>query len=250
MKNIRTKLISIVCFMAVMMSALCLPTTAELKDSYIYLDYVSSEDHELKVSVCVEDSGYLQINKFGLYLSFSSNATLVDCEFNTAEGTGTIDDFILPGIPTQILWDAVGDWMKYDGVVIATLTFVLDKPFNEATADFTIAIDGDNMPMDQYETVLDTRLILKGLTIEDGIITSSHSTPSVVPPVGPKYGPGDCNNDGVVNLADVTIVLKKVAKWDIEFDTDLADVNKDENVNLSDVTLIMKYIAGWEVELK
>ena len=250
MRNIKTKLISAICAIAVMVSALCFPTVADLKDSYIYLDYESSDMNEIKVSVCVEDSGYLQIKKFGLYLSFSSNATLVDCEFTTAEGTGMIDDFILPGIPTQILWDAVGGWMNYDRTVIATLTFIFDKPFNETDANFEIAIDGDNMPMDQYETVLDTRLILEGLTIENGVITSSHSTPNVDPPADPKYGPGDCNNDGKVNLADVTLVLKKVAKWDIEFNTDLADVNKDGNINLSDVTLIMKYVAGWDVELK
>lgn len=248
----KTRLVSIICAVAVMLSVLCIPAVAELKDSYIYIDYESSDMYELKLSICVEDSGYLQIKKFGLYLTYSGNATLVDCEFNTAEGTGTIDEFILPGIPTQILWDAAGGWMNYDRTAIATLTFILDKPVSEATANFVIAIDGDNMPMDQYDTVLDTRLIFEGLTIEDGEIVSIHQKPSVEPePPKPKYGPGDVNYDGSVNLSDVTLVLKLIAKWNIMFSsTDNADVNKDGFINLSDVTLIMKYIAGWNVELK
>lgn len=60
---------------------------------------------------------------------------------------------------------------------------------------------------------------------------------------------GDANDDGKVNLSDVSTLLKYIAKWDIETDTKAADVNLDEKINLNDVSLILKYVAKWDVTL-
>ena len=61
---------------------------------------------------------------------------------------------------------------------------------------------------------------------------------------------GDANTDRVVNLSDVTVILKYIAKWDVELNTYVCDVNNDGAVNLADVTQMLKYIAKWDVELK
>lgn len=55
---------------------------------------------------------------------------------------------------------------------------------------------------------------------------------------------GDVNSDGVVNLADVTLLMQYVMK-EIDADglnLDLANVNPDTSVNLADVTLLMQYV--------
>lgn len=62
--------------------------------------------------------------------------------------------------------------------------------------------------------------------------------------------PGDVNRDTKINLADVSLMLKYIAKWDVELDLVAADVNDDTKVNLGDVSLMLKYIAKWDVELK
>ncbi len=62
--------------------------------------------------------------------------------------------------------------------------------------------------------------------------------------------PGDANGDGKVNLGDVSLILKHIAKWNIELDLDAADVTDDGKVNLADVSLILKHIAKWDVVLK
>lgn len=62
--------------------------------------------------------------------------------------------------------------------------------------------------------------------------------------------PGDVNRDTMINLSDVSLTLKHIAKWDVEMDMDAADVNDDTNVNLSDISLLLKYIAKWDVVLK
>ena len=56
---------------------------------------------------------------------------------------------------------------------------------------------------------------------------------------------GDANLDGRVNLADVSYMLKHVAKWSVDIDMEAADTDDNSKVNLSDVSRVMKSIAGW-----
>ena len=57
---------------------------------------------------------------------------------------------------------------------------------------------------------------------------------------------GDANGDGRINLADVTTMLKVIAKWELtDYDEAAADVNVDGTVNLADVTKLLRFIAEW-----
>ena len=58
---------------------------------------------------------------------------------------------------------------------------------------------------------------------------------------------GDVNDDGKVNLADVSLVLKKIAGWNVEMDDIASDVNGDGLVNIRDASLMLKSIADWDV---
>jgi len=60
---------------------------------------------------------------------------------------------------------------------------------------------------------------------------------------------GDADSNGKINLADVSGILKKVAKWNVTPDEDASDVNLDGKVNLADVSMILKKIAKWRVWL-
>ncbi len=68
----------------------------------------------------------------------------------------------------------------------------------------------------------------------------------------PDYDPeagicGDANEDGKVNITDVTTLLKYLAKWEgVTVNETLSDVNVDGKVTNSDVTMILKYLANWE----
>ncbi len=61
------------------------------------------------------------------------------------------------------------------------------------------------------------------------------------------YVLGDANDDGFVTLADVTLLMKYLAGWDVTINEVNSDANVDGKVNLADVTLIMKYLANWDV---
>ncbi len=62
---------------------------------------------------------------------------------------------------------------------------------------------------------------------------------------------GDANNDGKINVSDVTLMLKYIAKWQEAegMNPVYADANADGKVNVSDATLVLKLLAKWDVEL-
>jgi len=60
---------------------------------------------------------------------------------------------------------------------------------------------------------------------------------------------GDANGDGKIALSDASLVLKHIAKWDVEIDEASGDANGDGKIALSDASLILKYIAKWDVVL-
>ena len=58
---------------------------------------------------------------------------------------------------------------------------------------------------------------------------------------------GDANCDGKINLGDASLILKKIAKWNVSLNDITADVNADTKINLGDVSVLLKKIAGWDV---
>ncbi len=60
---------------------------------------------------------------------------------------------------------------------------------------------------------------------------------------------GDATGDSKINLADASVILKHIAKWNVPLNTDAADVTADGKVNLTDVSRILKFIAKWDVIL-
>ena len=59
--------------------------------------------------------------------------------------------------------------------------------------------------------------------------------------------PGDINNSGTVDNADVILLRRYVAGWkNVTVQTDAADVNKDSKVDNADVILLRRYVAGWK----
>ena len=72
---------------------------------------------------------------------------------------------------------------------------------------------------------------------------------SAGPPVGSKKG--DVNEDGSVDLKDVTILRRHLAGgWNVTINEYNSDVNGDGSIDLKDVTILRRYLAGgWGIEL-
>ena len=55
---------------------------------------------------------------------------------------------------------------------------------------------------------------------------------------------GDANGDGNVDMKDVLVIRKNIAKLDVEINLSAADVNGDGSVDMKDVLLVRKFIAN------
>ena len=69
--------------------------------------------------------------------------------------------------------------------------------------------------------------------------TSSQPTSSQ-----PTYQMGDVNGDGVLNVADATILQKFINSRPVTIHEEVADVNGDGKIDIRDVTAIQKKVAG------
>ena len=64
----------------------------------------------------------------------------------------------------------------------------------------------------------------------------------------PSYNLGDANGDGSFTLLDVTVMLQQIAKWDnIGINVYAADMNRDRKLNMADVTELMRILAKFEI---
>ena len=60
--------------------------------------------------------------------------------------------------------------------------------------------------------------------------------------------PGDADNNGIVDMADLIIMLKRINNYNIEFTQDnitAMDVYNDTYFNIKDVLKMVQYLAGW-----
>ena len=62
--------------------------------------------------------------------------------------------------------------------------------------------------------------------------------------------PGDVNDDGIVDLADVVVFKQWLAGWNVTINTANANVSGDKVTNVADVVILKQFLAGWKVTLK
>jgi len=60
---------------------------------------------------------------------------------------------------------------------------------------------------------------------------------------------GDVSRDGNISISDASMLLKHIAKWDVDISLSAADADRNGKVNISDASTVLKYIAKWDVTL-
>ncbi|MGN0115107.1 MAG: leucine-rich repeat protein [Acutalibacteraceae bacterium] len=122
---------------------------------------------------------------------------------------------------------------------IVTATFSVPDDFDiDDTMVYYVSESGDFEPM------------MCTIDVENRKITAQlkHFSMYVVA-AGVAFKYGDANGDGNINMLDVLLIRKYIAKQPVTPNLDASDVTADGNVNMLDVLLIRKYIAKQPVTL-
>ena len=61
--------------------------------------------------------------------------------------------------------------------------------------------------------------------------------------------PGDVNDDGDINMKDLTRLQQYLAQWEVKINKENANVNGDSDINMKDLTRLQQKLADWDVEL-
>lgn len=138
----------------------------------------------------------------------------------------------LTAVPFNILWDdAVNTENHTETGSVLKLTFTVKGSTPAGKTAVTMTYDAAGT----FDVAL-----------EDAAMTIYGTSISIT-----NRLPGDVNEDGTVDLKDVTALTRYLAGgWDVTVDESSSDVNADGILDLKDVVLIRRYLAGgWNVTL-
>ena len=63
------------------------------------------------------------------------------------------------------------------------------------------------------------------------------------------YQYGDADNNGLVNMKDLTLMQRNINGWDVIVDTAAIDLNSDGQANMKDLTILQRLLNGWNIKL-
>ncbi len=137
---------------------------------------------------------------------------------------------------------AVKDGEEVDPVSPVTVAFDIPDRFMTDVRLYKVYERGSDVPYELVEAVVDADARTVTAVIDDF---------DCIYAVGGEYDGsvnwGDATSDGKLNLGDVSLMLKYIAKWSgIEIDLVAADVTRDGRVNINDAAKMLKYIAKWD----
>ncbi len=196
---------------------------------------------DLVITLPEDATGY-ELGAFGLKVNYDSSVMKLAKEPLWEIKGNCMNDDDIDKNPFLLLWVTIktNEQLKPGSTVAATLTFDLAEPAKIGDA-YKISLSADkNNPISSMASKDGTFAEIAYPGNEVYILGAD-----IVAREGIDYG--DTNGDGGINLSDISLMLKYIAKWeDLTIDVDAADVNDDGMVNLFDVSHLLKYLAKWE----
>lgn len=198
-------------------------TTKTVNDStpvFVVSDARGSVGEELQLTVsALNNPGIIAAT---LQLGYNAE----ELQFVKAENLSDLKSFSVSGNTIKLGGTNETANEAADGALIR-LTF---KALKECQSGSAVSLS--YKPADVYNYAMQN----VEFAIDNGVITAG------------TYMLGDVNNDGNVDLLDVTVLRRHLADWDGYADIVklAADVNEDGNIDLLDATILRRYLAGWE----
>ena len=137
-------------------------------------------------------------------------------------------------------FEEYGDKAYFEVGTEFTAVPVIDHVAYTASKEFKVELSGDVTEIEPYKYKLNGKSGAITYTLPGGK-TQTITIESV------KYG--DLNDDGKVNLLDLILIRKYLAKWSVTINEEAADMMNNGKINLVDLTYLRKYLAKWAITL-
>lgn len=227
--------------------AYCFSCTAEVAPPPVEFSLVAGEVFEgdttftvdLTVTLPEDATGY-ELGSFCVEMSYDSSVMhLADAPEWKVAGGSRENSKELTDMPYKLAWLSIDEEEQFSAGknVIATMTFELSEPAVRSN-EYTISLAGN------------PKNFVVSMASEDGVHSEFKYDPDDVSFENAVFSTiinyGDVNSDDIINVFDVSLMLRYVVGWtDFEFDEVAADVNLDGDVTLLDASRTLKYIAKW-----
>ena len=162
----------------------------------------------------------------GFKINVSYNKNVLTLQNAETIGFDAMYSQNMTAMPFIVSWESGLQDVKLDGEIIR-LTFAVNGNAAEGSYPVTVSYQPDDI----YN--------LKEENIHFAVINGSIEVK--------KHIAGDINNDGKVNMKDVTRLHQYINGWDVTVVESAIDVNGDGKVNMKDLTRLHQYINGWDV---
>lgn len=213
------------------------PTEAPETAPVISISDISAKPGS-EITVTIDLKNNTGFANLGVEVGFEADVmTLTDVKGIDVDGISFVNSQSVDVLPQILTWNSIEN-NSYNGT-LAELTFKLND--NAANGDHIITIgyqkgisgnyvDGVNVNYDEnFEPI--------GLKYKNGTVAVE------------RYNPGDINDDGVLDNRDGTILLRKLAGWDVEANPFAIDVDRDGTVDNKDGTILLRKLAGWDIDI-
>ena len=219
-------------------------------DNHIILDihWYATNTVKSQISPTFKSFARITINR-------GYGAVFGECGLTTANalnfGEEWANAFILGakecGIPCFI-WDDGGNFKQLhrkfnDWETPEYIAAVVNAALTEVATTTTTTT---TKPTTQITTTQATTTLVKTTS---ATTTDTNNSTTTTKHLGYVATYGDPNVDDKINMADVLLLRKYLAKWSVTINLFNADCNADGKINMADVLVLRKYLAKWNVEL-
>ncbi len=176
----------------------------------------------------------------------ASEAIFVTFSTNGNPGQGSKDDALYVDDMELVYLGNMTD-LRYQGQTIsgwnpAVTTYSMEMAGEPNLDDFTATIEGASAVLTKsMEQNADGSYRIAISVVAGDLQQATCYVINVTAPQGLK---GDVNNDGHVNISDVTALIDYILSSDSEINQSNADTNSDGSINISDVTNLIDMILG------
>lgn len=212
-------------------------------DEYVYTDKISDYGwFKLKMQNSSIVESILSYSPAG-HFSGTITAKNIDEVINIAidkQGIRTVEHTYAAAVISQAVLDTFG----------LTVDLTLSENYNTSTEIYTAdAVISDPIDFGTSEIAYSSSRWVSSTVTGEHTVYVMYDDKLQIICYAFDHIPGDITDDGKVNSADLTRLLRYLNDWDVETNEAALDVTGDGKINSADLTRLLRYLNDWPVEI-